>query len=156
MTNEIVLHWDSFTIVVIIWIGFSNPYVVFKVKNKLVHRSCTLYKNLNPRWAETFSYRFHSMPITKNGGKDVGGRKKSSNGVTSYRRLVQLRIIVRNHIVGQRDEYMGEALLDTNNLTLNELVVCAILIFFVWKIVNIWNWLKDALIKISTLWHQIG
>ncbi|GFS05610.1 multiple C2 and transmembrane domain-containing protein 1 [Elysia marginata] len=35
--------------------GTSDPYVKFKVGNKQVYKSRTIYKNLNPRWDEQFT-----------------------------------------------------------------------------------------------------
>lgn len=35
--------------------GTSDPYVKFKVGGKLVHKSKTVYKDLNPTWDETFT-----------------------------------------------------------------------------------------------------
>ncbi|XP_076101854.1 multiple C2 and transmembrane domain-containing protein 1-like isoform X7 [Mytilus galloprovincialis] len=34
--------------------GTSDPYVKFKLGNKMLHKSKTVYKNLNPQWNETF------------------------------------------------------------------------------------------------------
>ncbi|XP_071166891.1 multiple C2 and transmembrane domain-containing protein 1-like isoform X6 [Mytilus edulis] len=34
--------------------GTSDPYVKFKLGNKMSHKSKTVYKNLNPQWNETF------------------------------------------------------------------------------------------------------
>ncbi|KAG7170820.1 Multiple C2 and transmembrane domain-containing protein-like 2 [Homarus americanus] len=35
--------------------GTSDPYVKFKVQGKLVHKSKTVYKDLNPIWDESFT-----------------------------------------------------------------------------------------------------
>ncbi|XP_070206098.1 multiple C2 and transmembrane domain-containing protein 1-like isoform X2 [Littorina saxatilis] len=35
--------------------GTSDPYVKFKIGGKQVYRSKTIYKNLNPKWDETFT-----------------------------------------------------------------------------------------------------
>ncbi|XP_059155451.1 multiple C2 and transmembrane domain-containing protein 1-like isoform X2 [Physella acuta] len=43
--------------------GTSDPYVKFKIGGKLLYKSRTIYKNLNPKWDEQFS--IHIEDITK-------------------------------------------------------------------------------------------
>lgn len=46
--------------------GTSDPYVKFKIGNKQVYRSKIIFKNLNPKWEETFSIAIDDIhkPIT--------------------------------------------------------------------------------------------
>lgn len=37
-------------------LGLSDPYVKFKSCGRLIHKSKTVYKNLNPTWDETFTH----------------------------------------------------------------------------------------------------
>lgn len=37
------------------FLGSSDPYVKFKWRQKLVYKSNTIFKNLNPNWDEKFS-----------------------------------------------------------------------------------------------------
>lgn len=39
-----------------VFLGLSDPYVKFKICGRLIHKSKTVYKNLNPTWDETFTY----------------------------------------------------------------------------------------------------
>ncbi|XP_029008653.1 multiple C2 and transmembrane domain-containing protein 2 isoform X2 [Betta splendens] len=47
--------------------GSSDPYVKFKMEGKQLYKSKVVYKNLNPRWNESFSYplrdRDHVMEV---------------------------------------------------------------------------------------------
>ncbi|KAM3870613.1 multiple C2 and transmembrane domain-containing protein 2-like [Diretmus argenteus] len=47
--------------------GSSDPYVKFKLEGKQFYKSKTVYKNLNPRWNESFSHplrdREHSVEV---------------------------------------------------------------------------------------------
>lgn len=36
--------------------GTSDPYVKFKLEGKQFYKSKVVYKNLNPRWNESFSH----------------------------------------------------------------------------------------------------
>ncbi|CEF64870.1 Multiple C2 domain and transmembrane region protein [Strongyloides ratti] len=36
--------------------GSSDPYIKFKYKQKIIYKSCVMYKNLNPFWNEEFSF----------------------------------------------------------------------------------------------------
>jgi hypothetical protein len=35
--------------------GTSDPYVKFKIGGKMLYKTKTVYKNLNPQWNETFN-----------------------------------------------------------------------------------------------------
>lgn len=35
--------------------GTSDPYVKFKIGGKMLYKTKTIYKNLNPQWNETFN-----------------------------------------------------------------------------------------------------
>lgn len=37
-------------------LGTSDPYVKFKLEGKQFYKSKVVYKNLNPRWNESFSH----------------------------------------------------------------------------------------------------
>lgn len=37
-------------------LGTSDPYVKFKLEGKQLYKSKVVYKSLNPRWNESFSY----------------------------------------------------------------------------------------------------
>lgn len=47
--------------------GTSDPYVKFKLEGKQLYKSKVVYKNLNPRWNESFSYplrdREHTVEV---------------------------------------------------------------------------------------------
>ncbi|CDQ70319.1 unnamed protein product [Oncorhynchus mykiss] len=36
--------------------GTSDPYVKFKLEGKTIYKSKVVYKNLNPKWSESFSF----------------------------------------------------------------------------------------------------
>lgn len=48
-------------------LGTSDPYVKFKLDGKQFYKSKVVYKSLNPRWNESFSYRLrdieHSLDV---------------------------------------------------------------------------------------------
>jgi Ca2+-dependent lipid-binding protein len=110
--NSVVLHHLRL-IVTVASTGLRNPFVKFKTKGKLIHRSQTFCKSLNPRWVETFSVRIKPSP--------VGGAVAAAAGdVTSRRPLTSVRVVVRDNNFGQFNEYMGEAEIDTSQLMPNE------------------------------------
>lgn len=37
-------------------LGTSDPYVKFKLEGKTIYKSKIVYKNLNPKWSESFSF----------------------------------------------------------------------------------------------------
>ncbi|KAK7459723.1 hypothetical protein BaRGS_00038959, partial [Batillaria attramentaria] len=51
---DIQLH-DGKDLVVRDSCGTSDPYVKFKIGGKQLYKSRTVYKNLNPKWDETFT-----------------------------------------------------------------------------------------------------
>ncbi|XP_068595146.1 multiple C2 and transmembrane domain-containing protein 2 [Brachionichthys hirsutus] len=72
--------------------GTSDPYVKFKIDGKLFYKSKVVYKNLNPRWNESFSHplRDREHPI-------------------------ELRIYDKNRTA---DEFMGSSSISLKNLEL--------------------------------------
>lgn len=48
-------------------VGTSDPYVKFKLDGKQFYKSKVVYKSLNPRWNESFSYslrdREHTLDV---------------------------------------------------------------------------------------------
>lgn len=44
--------------------GTSDPYVKFKLDNKQFYKSKVVYKSLNPRWNESFSYPLRDIEHT--------------------------------------------------------------------------------------------
>lgn len=48
-------------------LGTSDPYVKFKLDGKQFYKSKVIYKTLNPRWNESFSYPLrdidHSLDV---------------------------------------------------------------------------------------------
>ena len=79
--------------------GTSDPYVKFKIGNKLCYRSRTVYRNLNPRWNERFS-----VPI-----EDI--------------RSTVLRIKVFDYDRGLHDDRMGCSVIRLCELVPNQLVL---------------------------------
>ncbi|XP_076464981.1 multiple C2 and transmembrane domain-containing protein 1-like isoform X2 [Babylonia areolata] len=75
--------------------GTSDPYVKFKVGGKQVYRSKTIFKNLNPRWEESFT-----IPI-----EDV---------------TKPLYLKVYDYDRGFHDDPMGNALIDLSVLELGK------------------------------------
>jgi Ca2+-dependent lipid-binding protein len=45
----------SHELLLLLFAGSSDPYVKFKYKTKLLYKSNTIFKNLNPVWEEEFS-----------------------------------------------------------------------------------------------------
>ncbi|KAF6738170.1 Multiple C2 and transmembrane domain-containing protein 2 [Oryzias melastigma] len=72
--------------------GSSDPYVKFKLEGKQFYKSKVVYKNLNPRWNESFSH-----PL----------RDREHN--------VELRVYDKNRTA---DEFMGSTSISLNNLEL--------------------------------------
>jgi hypothetical protein len=55
--SQLLLHvhlWRGYDLAVRDSGGTSDPYVKFSLKGKLVHKSKTVYKDLNPVWDEQF------------------------------------------------------------------------------------------------------
>lgn len=44
--------------------GTSDPYVKFKLDGKQFYKSKVVYKSLNPRWNESFSYNLRDIEHT--------------------------------------------------------------------------------------------
>ncbi|CAL4063301.1 unnamed protein product, partial [Meganyctiphanes norvegica] len=74
--------------------GTSDPYVKFKVNGKLVYKSKTVYKELNPSWDETFSTHIEDV-------------------------FEPVIIKVFDYDWGLQDDFMGMARLDLTALDLN-------------------------------------
>lgn len=49
-------RFENILFTYIIFLGLSDPYVKFKMNGRLVYKSKTVYKSLNPTWDETFTY----------------------------------------------------------------------------------------------------
>lgn len=45
-------------------LGTSDPYVKFKLDGKQFYKSKVVYKSLNPRWNESFSYNLRDVEHT--------------------------------------------------------------------------------------------
>lgn len=45
-------------------LGTSDPYVKFKLDGKQFYKSKVVYKSLNPRWNESFSYPLRDIEHT--------------------------------------------------------------------------------------------
>lgn len=76
--------------------GTSDPYVKFKMNGRLLHKSKTIYRDLNPVWDETFT-----VPI-----EDP---------------FQQINIKVFDYDWGLQDDYIGSAQLDLTTLELSRL-----------------------------------
>lgn len=76
--------------------GTSDPYVKFKMNGRLLHKSKTIYRDLNPIWDETFT-----VPI-----EDP---------------FQQIYIKVFDYDWGLQDDYIGSAQLDLTTLELSRL-----------------------------------
>lgn len=57
--------------------GTSDPYVKFKLEGKQLYKSKVVYKNLNPRWNESFSHplrdREHTVEVRVGTARLNGG-----------------------------------------------------------------------------------
>uniref|UniRef100_A0AAV2KYY8 C2 domain-containing protein n=1 Tax=Knipowitschia caucasica TaxID=637954 RepID=A0AAV2KYY8_KNICA len=72
--------------------GTSDPYVKFKLEGKQFYKSKVVYKNLNPRWNESFSHALRDRE-----------------------HLVELRVYDKNRT---SDDFMGSSSIDLKNLEL--------------------------------------
>ncbi|XP_061679925.1 multiple C2 and transmembrane domain-containing protein 2 isoform X4 [Syngnathoides biaculeatus] len=72
--------------------GTSDPYVKFKLEGKQFYKSKVLYKNLNPRWNEIFSYPLRDRE-----------------------HIVDVRVYDKNRTT---DEFMGSSTIPLKNLEL--------------------------------------
>ncbi|XP_050310849.1 multiple C2 and transmembrane domain-containing protein isoform X4 [Anthonomus grandis grandis] len=74
--------------------GLSDPYVKFKIGGRLVYKSRTIYRDLNPTWDESFTVPIEDpfLPIT---------------------------IKVFDYDWGLQDDFMGSSILDLTTLELN-------------------------------------
>ena len=75
--------------------GTSDPYVKFKLGNKVVCKSKTVFKNLNPQWKETFHLLIEDL-------------------------FRPLQLQVYDYDRGRFDDPMGSAEIDMATLDLNE------------------------------------
>lgn len=64
--NEIRVSWNTVTVCVFFYLilGTSDPYVKFKLDGKQFYKSKVVYKSLNPRWNESFSYNLRDIEHT--------------------------------------------------------------------------------------------
>lgn len=82
--------------IVIINLGTSDPYVKFKLNGRLLHKSKTVHKDLNPIWDETFVVAIEDP-------------------------FQSILIKVFDYDWGfQQDDFMGSALLDLTTLELSK------------------------------------
>nr|XP_020499217.1 multiple C2 and transmembrane domain-containing protein 2 [Labrus bergylta] len=72
--------------------GTSDPYVKFKLEGKQLYKSKVVYKNLNPRWNESFSYPLRDRE-----------------------HIVDVRVYDKNRTA---DEFMGSSMIPLKNLEL--------------------------------------
>ncbi|CAJ1056822.1 multiple C2 and transmembrane domain-containing protein 2 [Xyrichtys novacula] len=72
--------------------GTSDPYVKFKLEGKQLYKSKVIYKNLNPRWNESFSYPLRDRE-----------------------HIVEVRVYDKNRTA---DEFMGSGTIPLKNLEL--------------------------------------
>ncbi|XP_055011731.1 multiple C2 and transmembrane domain-containing protein 2 isoform X2 [Boleophthalmus pectinirostris] len=72
--------------------GTSDPYVKFKLEGKQFYKSKVVYKNLNPRWNESFSHPLRERE-----------------------HLVEVRVYDKNRT---SDDFMGSSSIDLKNLEL--------------------------------------
>nr|XP_046250607.1 multiple C2 and transmembrane domain-containing protein 2 isoform X2 [Scatophagus argus] len=72
--------------------GTSDPYVKFKLEGKQLYKSKVVYKNLNPKWNESFSYPLRDRE-----------------------HVVELRVYDKNRTA---DEFMGSSFICLKNLDL--------------------------------------
>uniref|UniRef100_A0A0P5T207 Multiple C2 and transmembrane domain-containing protein n=1 Tax=Daphnia magna TaxID=35525 RepID=A0A0P5T207_9CRUS len=75
--------------------GTSDPYVKFKLGNKVIHRSKTVYRDLNPIWEEDFYAHVDDLNTP-------------------------LHIRVFDYDWGLQDDFLGAATFDLNQLELNK------------------------------------
>ena len=76
------------------YVGLSDPYCKFCVDNKTLYKSRIVFKNLNPRWEESFTIPIEDL--TK-----------------------QVIVKVYDYDRGRKDDYMGASEIDVSNLELN-------------------------------------
>lgn len=82
-------------------LGTSDPYVKFKLNGRLLHKSKTVHKDLNPIWDETFTVAIEDP-------------------------FQSIQIKVFDYDWGLQDDFIGSALLDLTVLELsraNELMI---------------------------------
>ncbi|XP_029377993.1 multiple C2 and transmembrane domain-containing protein 2 isoform X1 [Echeneis naucrates] len=72
--------------------GTSDPYVKFKVDGKVFYKSKVVYKNLNPKWAESFSHPLRDRE-----------------------HIVEVRVYDKNRTA---DDFMGSSLIPLKDLDL--------------------------------------
>lgn len=76
------------------FLGTSDPYVKFKLNGRLLHKSKTVHKDLNPVWDETFIVAIEDP-------------------------FQSIQIKVFDYDWGLQDDFMGSALLDLTTLELS-------------------------------------
>ncbi|KAL0968270.1 hypothetical protein UPYG_G00264580 [Umbra pygmaea] len=74
--------------------GKSDPYVKFKLQGKTIYKSKVVYKNLNPKWSESFSF-----PLQDRG------------------QVVDVRVYDKDFTT---DDFMGSSTICINNLELDK------------------------------------
>ncbi|XP_053175888.1 multiple C2 and transmembrane domain-containing protein 2 [Scomber japonicus] len=74
--------------------GTSDPYVKFKLEGKQFYKSKVVYKNLNPRWNESFSYPLRDRE-----------------------HIVEVRVYDKNRT---SDDFMGSSTISLKNLDLDK------------------------------------
>ncbi|XP_044049856.1 multiple C2 and transmembrane domain-containing protein 2 isoform X2 [Siniperca chuatsi] len=82
--------------------GTSDPYVKFKLEGKQLYKSKVVYKNLNPRWNESFSYPLRDRE-----------------------HIVEVRVYDKNRTA---DEFMGSSTIALKNLDLYKTYEMALLL----------------------------
>lgn len=75
-------------------IGTSDPYVKFKLNGRLLHKSKTVHKDLNPVWDETFVIAIEDP-------------------------FQSIQIKVFDYDWGLQDDFIGSAILDLTTLELS-------------------------------------
>lgn len=68
-------------------LGTSDPYVKFKLDGKQFYKSKVVYKSLNPRWNESFSYNLRDIEHTLDvrvGRVFVDGASLQNTSVASF------------------------------------------------------------------------
>lgn len=97
-------------------VGTSDPYVKFKLGNKVIHRSKTVYRDLNPIWEEDFYAHVDDL------NTPLHIRVIKSMNWSSKITIVVLPWLpkVFDYDWGLQDDFLGAATFDLNQLELNK------------------------------------
>ena len=96
-------------------VGTSDPYVKFKLGSKIIHRSKTVYKDLNPVWDEEFDGNLDDLATPLH--IRVRSVTFDANEIIMF---ISIRCtkVYDYDLIGQ-DDFLGSCNLDLTSLELN-------------------------------------